>query len=98
MRAGGLSLHKISLFSWAIFVTAILLLLSLPVLAGAITMLLCDRNFNTSFYDPAGGLFLKTFTSFHLKYYYMLKSNNALNTFCTLSLKHLSLLLARYFI
>jgi len=55
MRAGGLSLHKISLFSWAIFVTAILLLLSLPVLAGAITMLLCDRNFNTSFYDPAGG-------------------------------------------
>lgn len=55
MRAGGLNLHKISLFSWAIFVTAILLLLSLPVLAGAITMLLCDRNFNTSFYDPAGG-------------------------------------------
>jgi len=55
MRAGGLSLHKISLFSWAIFVTAILLLLALPVLAGAITMLLCDRNFNTSFYDPAGG-------------------------------------------
>ena len=55
MRAGGLSLHKISLFSWAIFVTAILLLLSLPVLAGAITMLLVDRNFNTSFYDPAGG-------------------------------------------
>ena len=55
MRAGGLSLHKISLFSWAIFVTAILLLLSLPVLAGAITMLLCDRNFNTSFFDPAGG-------------------------------------------
>jgi len=34
MRAGGLSLHKISLFSWAIFVTAVLLLLSLPVLAG----------------------------------------------------------------
>lgn len=55
MRAGGLSLHKISLFSWAIFVTAILLLLALPVLAGAITMLLFDRNFNTSFYDPAGG-------------------------------------------
>ena len=55
MRAGGLSLHNISLFSWAIFVTAILLLLALPVLAGAITMLLCDRNFNTSFYDPAGG-------------------------------------------
>lgn len=55
MRAPGMSLHKLPLFTWAIFVTAVLLLLSLPVLAGAITMLLTDRNFNTSFYDPAAG-------------------------------------------
>lgn len=55
MRANGMSYHKVPLFAWAIFVTAILLLLSLPVLAGAITMLLFDRNFNTSFFDPAGG-------------------------------------------
>ena len=55
MRAPGQTLHKVPLFAWAIFITAVLLLLSLPVLAGAITMLLTDRNFNTSFYDPAGG-------------------------------------------
>jgi heme/copper-type cytochrome/quinol oxidase subunit 1 len=30
-------------------------LLSLPVFAGAITILLLDRNFNSSFFDRAGG-------------------------------------------
>jgi cytochrome c oxidase subunit 1 len=55
MRTPGIRLHKLALFGWGVIVTAVLLLLTLPVLAGAITMILTDRNFNTSFFEVAGG-------------------------------------------
>lgn len=54
MRAPGMTLHKLPLFCWAIFVTAILLLLSLPVLAGvniylnapALYLAICENTFD----------------------------------------------------
>ncbi|MDO5528072.1 MAG: cytochrome c oxidase subunit 1 [Paracoccus sp. (in: a-proteobacteria)] len=55
MRAPGMTIFKVPLFAWAVFVTAWMILLSLPVLAGAVTMLLTDRNFGTHFFNPVGG-------------------------------------------
>jgi cytochrome c oxidase subunit 1 len=55
IKIPGMTLYKLGLFGWAVVITAVLLLLSLPVLAGGITMILTDRNFNTSFFEVAGG-------------------------------------------
>nr|YP_009444505.1 cytochrome c oxidase subunit 1 [Nakaseomyces nivariensis]APD15128.1 cytochrome c oxidase subunit 1 [Nakaseomyces nivariensis] len=55
MRTNGMTMHKLPLFVWAIFITAFLLLFSLPVFSAGVTMLLLDRNFNTSFFEVAGG-------------------------------------------
>jgi len=54
MRARGLSMGRLPLTIWGIFITAILALLSFPVLMAALTMLLLDRVGGTSFFVPSG--------------------------------------------
>src|SRR6516165_4419183 len=54
MRARGLSMGRLPLTLWGIFITAILALLSFPVLMAALTMLLLDRVGGTSFFVPSG--------------------------------------------
>jgi len=55
LKGDNLDMMDMLLFGWSIYITAWLLLLSLPILTVGVTLLLMDRNFNTSFYDVAGG-------------------------------------------
>ena len=55
MRAPGMTLFRLPLVIWSLFITAILLLLALPVLTSACAMLLFDRTLGTHWFDPSGG-------------------------------------------
>lgn len=50
LRTKGMSMGRLPLTMWAIFITAILGLLSFPVLLSAALLLIFDRSFGTSFY------------------------------------------------
>ncbi len=55
MRAPGMTLFRMPLVIWSLFITAILLLLALPVLTSGVAMLLFDRTLGTSWFRPSGG-------------------------------------------
>jgi cytochrome c oxidase subunit 1 len=55
MRAPGMTLFRLPLVIWSLFITAVLLLLALPVLTSAAAMLLFDRTLGTHWFDPTGG-------------------------------------------
>jgi len=54
LRTKGLSLLRMPLTLWSMFLVAILGLLAFPALTGASLMLLLDRHFGTSFFLPTG--------------------------------------------
>ena len=55
MRAPGMTMFRMPIFTWTMLVTALLQLLATPVLAAALAMLFIDRNYGGAFFDPNGG-------------------------------------------
>merc|ERR1711990_1166158 len=55
LRSYCLTLKTMPLFSWALLITAAMLLLVLPILSGALLMVLADLHSNTLFFDPVFG-------------------------------------------
>jgi len=55
LRAPGMSLMRMPLFTWTTFITSILIVLAFPVLAVGLIELMFDRLFGTMFFNPASG-------------------------------------------
>ena len=55
MRAPGMTLTKMPVFTWMTFVTSVLIVLALPVLTVALIQLQVDRLYGTHFYNTAAG-------------------------------------------
>ncbi|MFJ3035345.1 cytochrome c oxidase subunit 1 [Curtobacterium sp. 314Chir4.1] len=55
MRAPGLTMFRMSIFTWNTLVTALLVLMAFPVLAAALFGLGLDRVFDAQIFNPANG-------------------------------------------
>ncbi|GAB4469543.1 MAG: cytochrome c oxidase subunit I [Anaerolineae bacterium] len=55
MRAPGMSLFRMPLFTWTILVMAFMILMGTPMLTGGLAMQVADRNFGTQFFSPETG-------------------------------------------
>ena len=54
-RVKGMTLNKLPLFVWMVFVNSFLLLAAFPALNAALSMLLLDRQFGAHFFNTASG-------------------------------------------
>ncbi|MFF4776306.1 cytochrome c oxidase subunit I [Microtetraspora fusca] len=55
MRAPGMTMFRMSIFTWNVLLTSLLVLLAFPVLAAALLALAADRKLGAHIYDPATG-------------------------------------------
>jgi cytochrome c oxidase subunit 1 len=55
LRAPGMTMWRVPLFTWTVMVNSLLILVSFPPLATAFTMLFVDRRLGGVFFDPAAG-------------------------------------------
>ncbi|MEV6780972.1 cytochrome c oxidase subunit I [Streptomyces sp. NPDC051098] len=55
MRAPGMTMFRMPIFTWNILFTSVLVLLAFPVLAAALLVLEADRRFGAQVFDPENG-------------------------------------------
>ncbi len=55
MRAPGMTMFRMSLFTWTVLVTSVLILMAFPVLASALLVLGADRQLGSHVFDAANG-------------------------------------------
>ena len=55
LRAPGMTMFRMPIFTWDMVVTAILILIAFPVLTAALIMLWCDRHVGSHIYTVTGG-------------------------------------------
>ena len=55
MRAPGMTMFRMPIFTWNMFVTSLLILMTFPVLTAAGAMLFVDRHFGAHIFDAANG-------------------------------------------
>lgn len=55
LRAPGMTLFRVPVFTWMAMVVNFLLAMSLPMITVGLLLLMFDRNYGTNFYTPANG-------------------------------------------
>jgi len=55
MRAPGMTMMRMPVFTWSILATSLLVILAAPVLTAGLIMLFADRRLGTVFFDPTQG-------------------------------------------